>query len=193
MKVIYYRALIKGTNKLTPDEKILYSFLVSKSITDCNDLFNSDGLTINKDALYDCDDYIELKEMNNSKISRELGITRQSIINAKQKLLDNYYIIFGKHGNAKIFAPQRLFVHGYFELQGIGKLRGDLLVFYSYLLDKSKKYNYCIDTFKYRLAEDLGKTKVSITKLLNRLYEKGYAERLKDGRLKINLTPQEND
>ena len=78
MKVIYYRALIKGTNKLTPDEKILYSFLVSKSITDCNDLFNSDGLTINKDALYDCDDYIELKEMNNSKISRELGITRQS-------------------------------------------------------------------------------------------------------------------
>ena len=67
------------------------------------------------------------------------------------------------------------------------------LIFYSYLLDKSKKYGYCIDTFKYKLAEELDKTKVSITKLLNRLYEKGFAERLKDGKLKINLTPQEND
>ena len=76
--------------------------------------------------------------------------------------------------------------HGYFELIKNEHLKGDLLIFYSYLLDKSKRYGYCIDPYTYKLAEETGKTETAITKLLNRLYRLGLAERLENGKLKIN-------
>lgn len=85
----------------------------------------------------------------------------------------------------KIYVSKSLVEHGYFELVLTDKLCGELLIFYSYLVDKGSMYGYCIDTKKYKIGETFGKSKVAVTKLLNRLYEKGLAKRDEKGRLVI--------
>lgn len=43
-----------------------------------------------------------------------------------------------------------------------------------------------IDSFKYRIAYEMGVTKIAVTKLLNRLYKLKLAERMPNGKLKVN-------
>ena len=43
-----------------------------------------------------------------------------------------------------------------------------------------------MDTYKRKMALDLGTTTIAITKLLNRLYKLGLAKRLENGKLLIN-------
>lgn len=189
MKIVYYRTLLKRAKNITPDERILYSFLVSKSITEYHEIFDKDGGTVNQDALSELIEYshsIEAKEINNTQIAKELSITRQSVIKAKRSLIEKRYIKFDCYGKECLYINKELFEHGYFELVKKEHLKGDLLIFYSYLLEKSKRYGYSIDTYKYKLAEETGKTETAITKLLNRLYRLGLAERLENGKLQIN-------
>nr|DAY73205.1 MAG TPA: NinG recombination protein [Caudoviricetes sp.] len=74
----------------------------------------------------------------------------------------------------------------YFPLLLESGLKGELLIFYSYLKHKSEYFGGTIDTFKYKLAEEFHTTKIAVTNMLNRLYRKGFAERLENGKLKIN-------
>ena len=93
----------------------------------------------------------------------------------------------------RVLIKDDLTTGGYFELVARDKLSGENLIFYSYLINKSERYDYCIDTYEYKLAKEFCTTRNAIKNHLKRLYDLGYAERLKDGRLKINLTPQQND
>lgn len=187
----FYRALLKRANNLTPTEKIVYSFLVSKSVSSIDCIFESDGVTINKDIL-DCWfngeqwSWFDLNKINNSKLSRELHITRMTAIKCVSKLEQLRFIKYDFDNDCwLIYINREMLDGGYFELQNIDAIGGDLVVFYSYLRNKGEKYGYNIDTFKSRLADDLGKTKIAITKMLNRLYKLGLAERLHDGKLLI--------
>lgn len=74
---------------------------------------------------------------------------------------------------------------GYFELDTESGTKGELLIFYSFLKDKSSRYGYCIDTFKCKLAEQSDKSTISVKKMLNKLYKIGLIERMVDGKLKI--------
>lgn len=184
MKIVFYRTLLKKAKNVTPSEKIIYSFLVSKSIARLDSVFESDGEKINLDELTfqieannrRCD----ICDINHSKLAKELHMTRKTVINGMKHLQEMGYI-----GHDWIFINVELVSHGFFILEKEDRLTGELLVFYSYLRDKSAKYNYQIDTFKIRLGEELGKSKVAITKLLNRLYEENLAKRLKNGKLQI--------
>ena len=188
MTIIFYRTLLKGVKNLTADEKILYSFLVSKSITDYGEFFDRDGQCLNREILVDFigNSYnLKIKEINNTQVAKALCISRQSVINLKQTLFNKGFIRYDDNDNLCLFVSNVLFKYGYFELVGREKLKGELLIFYSYLLQKSKRYRYCIDTYKCKLAEELGKTTTAITKLLNRLYKLDLAKRLDNGKLKI--------
>ena len=182
MKIVFYRTLLKGAKGLTPSEKILYSFLVAKSITRIDCAFETRGMELCleniTEEMQDSNNYIALCELNHCKIAKELHQTRRTIIDGLRHLEELGYI-----HNDRIFANERLIAHGYFELVHAEILKGELLIFYSYLLNKSEKYKYCIDTYKAAIGQQLGKTKVAITKLLNRLYEVGLAERLDNGKL----------
>lgn len=191
MKVIFYRALLKRANNLTPTEKIVYSFLVSKSVSSIDCIFESDGVTINKDIL-DCWfngeqwSWFDLNKINNSKLSRELHITRMTAIKCVSKLEQLRFIKYDFDNDCwLIYINREMLDGGYFELQNIDTIGGDLAIFYSYLRNKGDRYDYVIDTFKSRLADDFGKTTIAITKMLNRLYKLGLAERLQDGKLLI--------
>lgn len=81
---------------------------------------------------------------------------------------------------------KEFYENGYFRIAKGKDISGDLLIFYSYLLDKSEKYDYEIDTYKYKLAEEFGVTKEAVTKYINRLSKIKLVKRLPNKKLKIN-------
>ena len=185
MKIIFYRTLLHRAKNITPSERILYSFLVAKSISRLESIFDADGQCLNLDELMvQLKDYkkrVAICELNHSKIASELNQTRKTVINGLKHLTELGYI-----GKDWIYINEVLIRHGYFELHHTDILTGELLIFYSYLRDKSAKYNCCIDTFKVKLGEQIGdKSKIAITKYLNRLYKLELAERLDNGKLLI--------
>lgn len=184
MKIVFYRTLLTRARNLTSIERIMYSFLISKSITYLDEVFYQDGSCINMDKLHDYiyeNNYIDLYPISLRKISKELNIALQTVVNGLQKLRNNRYI-----KDNRIYVNEELLEKGYFELYVNKKIKGELLIFYSYIKQKSFKYKGCIDTYKRKLAQDLGTTKTAITKLLNRLYKSGLAKRLENGKLLIN-------
>lgn len=183
MKIVFYRTLLTRGRNITPTERIVYSFLVSKSITYFNDLFDKDGNCLDVISLYDTLDYspwLEIYPISHTKIANELNISRQSVIRSLKNLQYKRYI-----QNDRIFVNRDLLEQGYFELHLSDVLTGELLIFYSFLKEKSKNYNNCIDTYKEGLSIQMNTTKIAITKLLNRLYALGLAERLDNGKLRI--------
>lgn len=184
MKIVFYKTLLKRAKNITPSERILYSFLVSKCISRIDCVFSTDGTEINLECLYevldDNDNTIDLCDLNHTKIANEIKQDRKTVIDGLRHLEELGYI-----GDSWIYVNKELVEHGYFELHHAELLKGELLIFYSYLLDKSKIYGYCIDTYKSKLAELFGKSKVAITKLLYRLYDIGLAQRLENGELKL--------
>ena len=183
MKIVFYKTLLTEYSELTPTEKIVYSFLVSKYITFADFLFESDGKTLRTDDLCELLDespYIDICNINNTKIAQELNISRKSAIRSMQKLQ-----ILGLVKDNSIFIAKELPLNGYFELQNTEVISGELLIFYSYLKNKAKNYNNTLDTYKEKLANELNTTKLAITKLLNRLYSLNLAKRLENGKLLI--------
>ena len=106
--------------------------------------------------------------------------TRKTVIEGLKHLKELNLI-----GDNWIFLKKELVCGGYFELTRLDILKGELLIFYSFLKDKSARYGYCIDTFKAKIGEQIGKSKIAVTKLLNRLYDIGLAKRLDNGKLLI--------
>lgn len=188
MKIIFYKTLLTRARNITPNEKILYSFLVAKSIVQIDVVFDTQGQSINMNNLFfylnanqnKCD----LCELNNTQLSKELNITRQTIITSLKHLQEQGYIGI-EQGQKYIYVSRELIKNGYFELSDCDRINGELLIFYSFLIDKSKHYGYCLDTYITKLADLMGKTPISIKKMLHKLYKLGLAKRLDNNRLMI--------
>lgn len=183
MKKVFYKSLLRGAPHLTPTERIIYSFLVSKSITYMDEVFDKYGLCLNMSDLDDIlstNEYIDLYPINFRRLSHELNISLRNIAYGIEKLRKNNYI-----KDNSIYVNKLLIESGYFELSDDKRLKGELLIFYSYLKHKAEKYGGCIDTFRYKLAEEIGSTKIAVTKLINRLYKLSLAKRLENNKLMI--------
>lgn len=117
------------------------------------------------------------EKTSNKRLSEILNINRKTVISSIKKI-EELRLIEQK---------EYIFSGGYFELTKMKALNGELLIFYSFLKDKSAKYGYCIDTYKSKIGEQIGKTKIAITKYINRLSRIGLVKRLENGKLKINI------
>lgn len=156
---------IMSDDSFKPSERIIYSILASFA--------KYQGKRNNGD-------WYEYKISNIQQFCKDLNITRRTYYRAiddlsKKKLLK---------GNL-VLVPQSLIERGYFKLYNYDKIGNLLLIFYSYLKDRSSNYSGVIDTYKDKLAECLCTTKTAITKLLNRLYVLKLAKRLKNGELLV--------
>lgn len=185
MKMMFYQDLLSEM-EYTPNEKIIYSFLICKSITLIDCAFTSDGTELDYNEIVNTlewDNVVTMYSISQRKLANTLGIANKSVFNAL-KTLDYYSAINLKQSLIKI--QPKIIKGKFFPLLLESGLKGELLIFYSYLKHKSEYFGGTIDTFKYKLAEEFHTTKIAVTNMLNRLYRKGFAERLDNGKLKIN-------
>ena len=183
MRIVFYRSLLHSGYNLTANERILYSFLASKSIMNMDNAFAQDGKNLNYDTLgyiFEDDSYVQMSYFSINTLSSILGISRRCIIDSLN-MLKMMRIIDGD----SILIDRGFIDEGYFELDTESGTKGELLIFYSFLKDKSSRYGCCIDTFKCKLAEQSDKSTISVKKMLNKLYKMGLIERMDDGKLKI--------
>lgn len=183
MKIIYYRTLLARGQNITPTERIVYSFLVSKSIMQLDEVFQSDGTYIDISLVYDyLDDskWVDMFYISMRNLSKELNITLQTAFNSVKRLKEKGYI-----RNDKIYVNCELLEKGYFELHKSNVLNGQVLIFYSYLKDKAQNEDNKVSINKNNLAELFGVKVYSINQYLQKLYSVGLAKRLDDGKLLI--------
>lgn len=188
MKVIFYRTLLNRAKNLMPNEKIMYSFLVSKSLSQTGWAFNEKERKLDKEALSyffrNLGNWVPMCNITKAKMSKELCIGINTVTRNFCNL-EKYGYIKNDGTNWWVFVNWELLSNGYFELYHLDKLKGDLAIFFAYIADKGSRHNYNIDTWKTQMAKDLDKTKLAITKLLNRLYRLDLAKRLDNGRLLV--------
>lgn len=163
-KVIIFRSLLSKKD-LKPTTKIVYSYLAAFAMAKGNKQESS---------------WYHLQISNITVLTKLLHISRKTYYSCIKELQEAGY-----EREDYIYVPKSLFEKGYFELYNLDKVKGELLIFYSYLKSKAERYGNIIDTFKTKLAEELNTTKTAITKLLNRLYKINLAKRLDDGKLLI--------
>ena len=196
MKIIYYKRLIADKFGLTASERIVYSFMLSRAILSIDDIFWSDGETINVDVLEECtnmnDGYIDLQDDWFDKFSKPCCINKISRLTniAPSAVLYSFRTLDSK----RLIRLERKEIYlgdiwrgGYFELlmDKHKKLRGELLIFYSWIYDNSKIVKHCLNTSVERIAEKFNTNKPAMRDLIHRLHRLGLAERLEDGKLLI--------
>lgn len=185
MKFMFYQELLDETS-YTPNEKIIYSFLIYKSIPLIDCAFTSDGTELDYNEILstlEWDNVVAMYSISQRRLADVLGVANKSVFNAL-KTLTYYGDINQEEGLIRI--NPKVIQGKYFPLLTESGLKGELLIFYSYLRNKSEYFGGVIDTFKYKIAEEFRTTKIAVTNMLNRLYRKGFAERLENGKLKIN-------
>ena len=183
MKIIFYKTLLNGAKNLTPTERIIYSFLVSKSITFISDFFDNDGICLNIDGVYEYvedNHWIDLFPISIRKMANELNITQPTVINGMKKLRKLNYI-----NDEYIFVDKELLINGYFELHRLDLLSGQVLIFYSYIKHKAEMFGNSIDTYRSKLAETLGIKIYSINQYLAKLYKLNLIKRLDNNKLLV--------
>ena len=179
MKIVFFRQLLvdEVTRKWTSAQQMVYSHLLSQSILRLDCVFEIDGMTINQEAIevsIDDDGQIDMADYKVDSISELLNLSKQTVYDSILFLRRLNYI-------TDIFITCRLDIvnHGYFELLTDTGLTKGLLVFYSWLHDKSVAYGGIIDAFSYKLGETFGEKDTNIRMMLSRLAEKGYVKRIK--------------
>ena len=185
--MILYRYLFNSMDMLTINEKIIYSSLISYSIRLSED-FYPDGqidmeyihLYINSSANATGYGHIPLILPAIKEMSRELDIARNTL----KKILNRFKEIRLIENNTMV-CHKDLFDFGYITLPTNLDIKGQLLLFYTFLEHRSSSFGGTIDTYVSRLTELTGFEEGNIYHMLHRLHKKGYVERLPDGKLKV--------
>lgn len=183
MKIVFYKTFISSFDDLLPSEKIVYSFLISKSIFSIEDVFDKDGECLDVEEVLSHIEYgnfVELYKITNSALSQILNMSRRNVIRIYNSLIDNGYIV-----DDNIFISKEILKNGFFELYPNNNLSSELLIFYSFLKDKAQYFGGTIDTFKMKLAEEFNTSIISIKKLLNKLYKCNLIRRTENNKLLV--------
>ena len=170
--IIFYRALLNDRRGLTANDLIYYSFLVSKSIAIIDGVFSVDG-KLNVDVLNEMVSDSPFQMMATytiDEVSKYTGISKSSVSLCKRHLIDAGMI----KGELIKISPD-IINSGYFPLLDMDKLKGELLIFYSFLKSVSANYKYIINLSKYNIAVNYGWSdkNLSIRQLIFRLKSMG--------------------
>lgn len=170
--IIFYRALLNDRRGLTANDLIYYSFLVSKSIAIIDGVFSVDG-KLNVDVMNELISNAPFQMMATytiDEVSKYTGISKSSVSLCKRHLIDA-----GMIKGELIKISLDIINGGYFPLLAMDKLKGELLIFYSFLKSVSANYKYIINLSKYNIAVNYGWSdkNLSIRQLIFRLKSMG--------------------
>lgn len=186
--MVFYKILLKQREKITGSMAIVYSTLLAQSVMssevfDCEGKFDYD---LAHDFIYDMTGngkyYIDLPTPRIGNLAKQTGMTKQNIRITLKRLDEEDYIGIAEES---IYCPVNLLDEGFIKIPNNTKLKGWQLIDYAIMKERSLAHGGAIDTWAGKLAESLHTTKDNVYMTINRLKEKGYVERLKDGRLLI--------
>lgn len=185
MKIVFYKELLDKRNypNMNYNERIVYSFLISKSVVCDGQYLDKESGGLNKawlNADIEESGIISMANYSYRKIAGFLHLTLQAVFNLIHSLKDKGYI-----NTNEIRLNKSLVESGYFELIFKPGLRGKMLITYSYFKEKASYFNGTLDTHKIKLAQELGVDIEVLKKTLTNLYRLGLIKRLKDNRLQI--------
>lgn len=188
MKNVFYNCLFQDKRFPEINDKIIYSYLVYKSLACVDGAFQSgdsefDFYTV-KDFL-EFNNFIEIKHITPYKMSKDLNMSINAIKSRLKTLVRIGAINMDKDWLYVGYIKQ-IKTSKYFELASNTDLKGEKLVIYSYLKHKSFATNGIIHTYDKVQTEELGLSKKHYQKILCELYKDYYIERLESGKLKIN-------
>lgn len=186
-KFVFYNCLFYEERLQEPTDKIIYSYLVYKSIATMEAAFDSNG-DFSYDEIRDelNEDYeYAFEKISYYKIAKDLNISANTVSASLSRLSfsglfredDEYFYIYYAKGIKDSF---------YFELEVDTCLKGMKLIFYSYLKSKSKVYGGIIPQKDYIQYREMNLSRKFYQKLLCELSKDGYMERTKNGKLKVN-------
>lgn len=160
---------------------IVYSFILSKSITQIDCVWDADNNSLDKEylnemfegednTLFDCYD------LNISKIAYEVGLTERTIKNSINRLKKQKLIFNNKYNETLIWCNKSIINGGYFVYMPKG-LTGNLAIIYQMLFDKGEKYGNTINTWRSKLSQQLNISVSTLDYYFTTLKKKKYIYR----------------
>ena len=173
---------------LTPDEGLIYSELLFNSLVSNKDYKTGELLYIDS-AKEELENYQTLQwqetvtyyPLDVKDLMSKTEMTFPTVKKAISSLKTKGYICGGE-----IKCPLALLQEGYIKIPKNTGAKGRQLVFYGFLLARSRRYKCIIDTWAYRFKKLCGTDADDVYFMIQQLKKKGLVERLDDGRLKIN-------
>lgn len=172
---------------LSANEGIVYSTLVYKSLSN-PEYFDAEGNFCLGMATAYIEDKLAIEGTENipksnislHKLAKEVEMSRDSVrrilASLRQKKLT---------GGDFIICPIAMLLENYLTLPNKTYLKGQQLLFYAYLKNRSLPYHGVIDTWASKLADDCNISKRNAYAILHILHEKGFVERLDSGNLMV--------
>lgn len=193
-KIPFYKSLIDDNMGLTPNEQIVYCFIVSRCILAIDGVFDCGTFNFEKvDYIISSNNgFLNLPldwydENGNMccgrKIAKLSNVTNTAVSYSLNTLKEKHLI----DSETKSIFVSDIWKSGYFELfvHKHPKLKGQLLIFYSWIYDNSKLVNHASSRTCINIAKKFNTSKVAMRDLIHRLHGLGLAERLHDGKLLI--------
>lgn len=189
-KVVLYRDFLNNRKDFTPNELIVYSTLIRDAVYAVGwneNLHTYDENTV-KNAIQEnvnngLGEVLKCPSINISKLSRRTGMVRNTIKSILGSLRNKQLLC-----SDTICVPIEVLDKGYIDMPVETKLNGQQLIIYGFLLNKGTKYNNTVDTWTYKIAEMTGISIDNVYNIFFVLHQKGYIERMKDGKLKLLKT-----
>lgn len=192
--MVYYKYLFLHMGDLTPNEGLVYSELLFHSLVSNKDYRTGDLLYIDKVKedminyqLMRWEESVPYYSLSVRELMDRTELTFPTVKKAVASLESKEYI-----KNSYIMCPLDLLEGGYIKVLKNTELKGRQLIFYSYLVDRSRRYKGIIDTWAYRFKELCGVDTDDAYFMIKQLKKKGLLERLDDGRLKVNKPRRQN-
>lgn len=188
MKIVFYNCLFGDEVFPETNDKIIYSYLVYKSLVAIDGVFqneeNSFDFSVVSD-FFDYNSYCAMYGISALKISKVLSMSVNTV-KSRIPILRRIGLISWDNEYLYVKYTDDIKKSFYFELLIETKLKGEKLIVYSYLKNKSKNNNNIISTFDKIQAKEFGLSKKHYQKILCELYKAKFIERLPNGILKIN-------
>ncbi|SDJ13408.1 hypothetical protein SAMN05192582_11306 [Bacteroides ovatus] len=184
MNTVFYTCLFG--NKYLPEinDKIIYSYLVYKSISEIDGIFDYEG-NFNQETLmeyFNEYNYSTLYEISPYKIAKDLSLSINTVKARLRYLIQSKIIDF----NNNIYIFPAIKNSTYFKLEMGTGLKGNDLVVYSFLFGKAERFHGKITTYNGIQCKELGMSKKNYEKVLCSLSQKGFIYRDKNNALLIN-------
>lgn len=186
--MVYFKYLFQHMEDLSPNEGLVYSELLLNSLVSNRQYLTGELLYIDaaKEAmknfkLLGWDEDIEYYPMDTSLLMKRTELTFPTVKKILTSLQEKGYI--SQH---YIRCSLEIINMGYIKIPYSTNLKGRQLIFYAFLLDRSRKHKGTIDTWAYRFKGLCGIEENNVYFLINRLKKEGLVERLDDGRLRIS-------